>query len=91
MADHEADLEADFLRFYRIDQTRLDGPHWVRLAQRVAAYGGVMTRRIEQRREQAEAPASPRQAPAGEQEMELAAFRLAHPGVVTVTRASEEG
>lgn len=42
MAEHEHDLEADFLRFYRIDMYSLDFPKLFRLAERVFAYGGVM-------------------------------------------------
>lgn len=41
--DHWCDLEADFLRFYRIeDMLSLDGPRFFRLAIRVMYYEGVM-------------------------------------------------
>lgn len=90
MADHVDDLEADFLAIYGLDQTRLDGPRWVRLAQRIGAYGGVMARRIEQQHD-GEQPAANRTAPGGgvEQEITLAELRMTHPGLVSVTRASE--
>lgn len=46
--DHLADLEADFLVFYRIEDIyQLDGPRFMRLAWRVSAYGGVMKLRLE--------------------------------------------
>lgn len=40
--DHQEDLDADFLRYYRKDWTELDGPRFFSLAERVLAYGGVM-------------------------------------------------
>lgn len=40
---HQEDLDADFLRFYRTDWSTLTGPRYFSLAQRVSAYGGVMT------------------------------------------------
>lgn len=47
--DHLADLEADFMVFYRIDGMdeieRLTGPRFLSLALRVFAYQGVMTAR----------------------------------------------
>lgn len=52
VVDHLADLEADFLRFYRIeDFFELDGPRFFRLASRVFAFGGVMAARLEEERE----------------------------------------
>lgn len=44
---HEEDLEADFFRFYRLDWRTLSGPRYFSLAQRVSAYGGVMTAVVE--------------------------------------------
>ncbi|HEY3689649.1 MAG TPA: hypothetical protein VGL46_05025 [Pseudonocardiaceae bacterium] len=44
--DHLADLEADFLVFYRIDDIgELTGPRFLSLAIRVFAYQGVMAAR----------------------------------------------
>lgn len=44
--DHLADLEADFLVFYRIDDIEsLTGPRFLSLAMRVFAYQGVMAAR----------------------------------------------
>lgn len=44
--DHLRDLDADFLRFYRLDIRQVDGPRLLALAHRVAAFGGVMTMRV---------------------------------------------
>jgi len=49
--DHLEDLESDFRVYYRLtpeDILELDGPHFLSLARRVPAYGGVMAVRIEQ-------------------------------------------
>ncbi|MEU6234418.1 hypothetical protein [Kitasatospora sp. NPDC047058] len=90
MADHEVDLESDFLAIHGIDQTDLDGPRWVRLGERIAAYGGVMARRVEQQREGAgPEPGSSQQQAGRGQEMDLTELRLTHPGLVSVTRAIE--
>jgi hypothetical protein len=92
MVDHVDDLEADFLAHYGLDQTELDGPRWVRLAQRVAVYGGVMARRIEDQTEKqgpAWRPAASSGKREGEREMDLTELRLAHPGLVSVTRVTE--
>lgn len=44
--DHLADLEADFLVFYRIDDIEdITGPRFLSLAMRVFAYQGVMAAR----------------------------------------------
>lgn len=40
---HQEDLDADFLRYYRTDWSTLTGPRYFSLAQRVSAYGGIMT------------------------------------------------
>lgn len=40
------DLDADFARFYRCDWETLGGPRLMTRAQRVAAYGGVVTARF---------------------------------------------
>ena len=50
--DHLDDLEADFLRFYRLDTDTLTGPRYFRLAHRVSAYGGVMTARVNAEQQQ---------------------------------------
>lgn len=50
------DLEADFVRFYRVwDMLALPGALWLRMASRVAVYGGVMQRRAEAAWERVEA------------------------------------
>lgn len=46
--DYLDDLDADFLRFYRVDYTDLTGPRFFSLAARVGVYGGMMTERIRQ-------------------------------------------
>jgi hypothetical protein len=52
--DYLDDLDADLLRFYGIDGIDgLPGPRFFALAERVAAYGGVMTARAEQHRQAA--------------------------------------
>ncbi|MFG3051907.1 hypothetical protein ACGFZP_13280 [Kitasatospora sp. NPDC048239] len=88
MVDHVDDLEADFQAHYGLDQAELDGPRWVRLAQRVAAYGGVMARRIEEQRDAGQPMQQP-PANSGEREMDLTELRLAHPGLVSVTRVAD--
>jgi hypothetical protein len=45
--DHLADLEADFMVFYRVDEIeQLTGPRFLSLALRVFAYQGVMAARM---------------------------------------------
>lgn len=47
--DHLEDLEADFLRFFRVvDISTLDGPRFFRLAARTFAYDGVMSARLQE-------------------------------------------
>lgn len=91
--DHEDDLDADFRRFLRIDldEDDIDARRFVQYAQRVSAYGGVMALRVEAQRDTPQPAADgPGPAPRGERkDMELAAFRVAHPGLVTVSRATE--
>jgi hypothetical protein len=53
---HLDDLDADFARFYRCDWESLSGPRLMTRAQRVSAYGGVMTDRIIRQREPESAP-----------------------------------
>lgn len=63
--DHVADLEADFLAFYGVDDMLgLPGPRFLRLAFRVPAYAGVMAARAEtiRRAETEPAPVTPRAA-----------------------------
>lgn len=43
---HLDDLDADFARFFHVDYLDLDGPRFFTRAQRVSAYGGVMTMRL---------------------------------------------
>jgi hypothetical protein len=50
--DHLADLEADFLVFYRVeDIEELSGPRFLSLALRVFAYQGVMAARVMEQQE----------------------------------------
>ena len=57
--EHLDDLEADFLRFYRVDDIyALDGARFMRLAWRVSVYGGVMHMRLQEQERPHEA-ASP--------------------------------
>jgi len=64
--DHIEDLRADFLAFYRIgpgcplDLNDLDAPTFFALAHRAAAYGGVMTARMQQQDNQRPRPAADR-------------------------------
>lgn len=53
---HLDDLDADFARFYGCDYQTLTGPRFFTRAQRVTAYGGVMTAIVQeaQRPEEAE-------------------------------------
>ena len=44
---HLEDLDADFLRFFRLDWSTLDAPRFFSLAARVSVYGGMMTFRVE--------------------------------------------
>ena len=45
---HAEDLDADFLRYYRTEWSTLTGPRYFSLAQRVSAYGGIMTAVVEE-------------------------------------------
>lgn len=45
---HTEDLDADFSRYYRLDWQTLTGPRYFSLAQRVSAYGGIMTAVVEE-------------------------------------------
>jgi hypothetical protein len=52
--DHLEDLDADFIRFYRIyDFYELSFIRFFNLAVRTPAYGGVMAVRVEQAQEEA--------------------------------------
>lgn len=44
---HLEDLDADFSRYYRVDWQTLTGPRFFSRAQRVSAYGGIMTAVVE--------------------------------------------
>lgn len=63
--DHLRDLEADFLRFYRIvDMFEMDSRRFFALAFRTLAYDGVMTARyLEERERNKHAPAQPESQP----------------------------
>ncbi|GAA0705395.1 hypothetical protein GCM10010193_70580 [Kitasatospora atroaurantiaca] len=95
--DHLDDLHADFRVFYGIDldaEPELSGPRFFSYAQRVAVYGGVIAARIEEAREEQQ-PAAPVARPAVQQQsdrqhVELAAFRLAFPGLVSVSKVSPQ-
>ncbi|MGW6912593.1 hypothetical protein ACWGB8_02025 [Kitasatospora sp. NPDC054939] len=91
MADYLDDLESDFSRFHRVDQAELDGPRWVRLGQRIAAYGGVLARRIEQQRDDNSPTPAPTAArtTTNAEEMSLTELRIAHPGLMSVTRVGD--
>lgn len=45
---HQEDLDADFLRYFRVEWQSLTGPRYFSLAQRVSAYGGIMTAVIQE-------------------------------------------
>jgi hypothetical protein len=63
----------------------------VQLAQRTAVYGGVMAARIEALRDgQSAEPAARPAAQQDQQHMELAAVRVAFPGLISVTRVSPQ-
>lgn len=69
MLDHLADLESDFSRFHRIDDMlALDGPRFFRLAWRIAAYDGMLARRIEAQNHKPDV--SPRRTDAGSSQSE---------------------
>jgi hypothetical protein len=73
----------------------VDGRSFVELAQRVSAYGGVMAARVEEAREGQQDRAPAARAPSGEgqqgaQRTEMAAFRLAFPGLISVSKVSAE-
>lgn len=82
------DLDADFLRFYGIDLESEDmsSVRFFALAERTFAYGGVMTKRAEQKAEEE----TPRSAPARssyaeETEVSLEQF-AALSGYVSITK-----
>lgn len=95
--DHLDDLDADFLACYGIDLAvdEVSGPRFFALAHRVAAYGGVMSARQDEQQEQVQDRGGPSATPApqaradGSRDMELVAFRVAFPGVVSVAKAEE--
>lgn len=52
ISEYEADVEADFLRFYGVyDYDEVDAQKFLRLASRLFAYEGVMTARYAAERE----------------------------------------
>lgn len=93
--DYLDDLDADFLAFYGIDlnEAELSGPRFFALANRLTAYSGVMSARVEAEREKDEdgtTPAPTRQAAAESstsKEVGLTAFRVMFPGIVSSTEA----
>lgn len=91
MLAHLPDLRADFLRFFPQfgpdPISQMDGPLFFELAERVSAYGGVMTVRVQQAQQEAEpAPVVPVAGPAGRaadaKVVELSAFQAMFPGAV---------
>ena len=88
--DHQRDLDADFLACYGIDlETEpVSGPRYLALAHRVSAYGGVMSSRRDEQEEQAQGRPSTARTPAGtqadgEKHIDLVAFKVAFPGVIS--------
>lgn len=97
MIEHLDDLEADFLRFFQVDDIyQLDGPRFMRLAWRVSAYRGVIHMRL-QDQEQGGQPAVGSAAPVrraatasqapgpvapGAKVIPLSAFMASYPGAV---------
>jgi len=65
VVDRLLDLESDFSVFHRVDDIyAMDGPRFLRLAWRIAAYNGMITRHIESQREPTPTMAAPRAQPA---------------------------
>lgn len=105
MLDHLADLESDFSRFHGIDDIySMPGPKFLAFCWRIAAYDGMMARRIEAQNHKPEpvptrteqAPPAPARSngpgrppmPKGANDVSLAAFTLMHPDLVQRTRVS---
>jgi len=102
--NHLADLRADFMRFFPqlgVDPfAALDGPTFFELAERVAAFGGVMTARVRALDERAATTPAlagvevrPRHggsqgAPSGAQVVELAALQVMAPDLIERSRAN---
>jgi len=93
LLDHQDDLDADFLAVYGIDleQRDIGSRRYVQLAQRLAAFPGVIAARIaaEQQDGPAPRPAAAAAQTGGREEVDLMAFRLQFPGVVSMTRVTE--
>lgn len=101
---HLADLESDFSRFHGItDMYSMPGPRFFQFAWRIAAYDGMMARRVEAQRDRGDAgPAgeSPTRTrstratsqvgpgiPADAEVVPLAAMSLTHGDLFEITRA----
>lgn len=95
--DHLPDIESDLSRFHRIDDyERMPSARFFKFAERLAAYGGVMTARVAAvtRREEAAPPQPLRQlAPTprrqgGAEVVELAAAAVMSPDLFERKRVS---
>lgn len=69
VADYLPDLESDFSVFHRVDDLHtMDGPRFLRFAWRIAAYDGMVARRIAAERDTPQpAPQQQRAAPVARQ------------------------
>src|SRR5690606_13969645 len=89
--DHEADLDADFLRFFPqlgIHPTEvLDGPRFFALARRVAAYGGVMAVRLQEHLKQSGPSVGGRSGHAARKQVSLTELVAQHPDLISRTKA----
>lgn len=95
MLSHLADLRCDLMRYFPqlgIDPFEvLDGPTFFDLAERVAAYGGVMTARIREIAEQHDplpTVESRRARAGGAKVVELAALQAMDPDLIDRRHAS---
>ena len=95
--DHLDDIDADFLAIYGIDLEQVDVParRYFALVYRLTAYQGVMTARVDEARDEQQAPSSSTPtrtsstpAPEREQatEVSLTQFRALVPGWVSVAQ-----
>lgn len=80
-----ADLESDFSRFHRVDDIfAMDGPRFMRMAWRIAAYQGVLMVRLQEEvdRQPGGSNSSGRQ----EERVEFASVALNHSDLFERTR-----
>lgn len=92
---HLADLHSDFLRFFpqfgKDPVSEMTGPEFFVLADRVSAYGGVMTIRVQNARGGSPTSGVNHSSSSSSNEakvLDFAAFQLVNPGTIETVKVS---